>query len=277
MRRRNRISAVAAIAKLSLLPAWRDETSLDLSTSTWLTTISSAELRPLCTKRQTRMSRCSPNIRCSIRVASCRFTSAPIGSPRLHSACLLSSTAPRYTPVPCLNCPLSIVEHLGEVCEWNSGRSQSRSRNAKAALHEWKLPRVYQTHASAIVMAVSSYYRPTVAISTYIDMRIHTVHTHTYTHRQKRMHRYILLPLCVPASCPYITVSQRRLLQFDLIWFPFAFASLSFCSNQSPFMKQIAIGYIYYTILYTRQAIQCIDLLVQCIMACFCLFGVLSY
>lgn len=33
MRRRNRISAVAAIAKLSLLPVWRDEPSLDLSTS----------------------------------------------------------------------------------------------------------------------------------------------------------------------------------------------------------------------------------------------------
>lgn len=230
LRRRNRINVVAAISKLSLLPVWPDETT-SRPLDSWLMTMSSAELRPLCTKRQTRM---SGQMR-SIRVASCRAasaTSARLGSVRFGFGSTRLGCYYQHRLLPLLlNWTLSIVEHLGEVCEWNSGRAARAVARAVArvALHEWKLPRVYQTHAMCHCNGCQ------FALS--FACRHIYIHGHTYG-------TYIDISCshCVPSSCPYITVSPWRLLQFDLIWFPFFFASLSFCQAKFA-LPDPAMGY----------------------------------
>lgn len=150
MRRRNRINVVATIAKLSLLPVWPDETSLDLDSG--LMTMSSAELRPLCTKRQTRMSGqmkhpCglvpSLSSATSARFGSVRFGSARFGSTR--STRLLSSRLPQPPPPPHTHFPRSTGHCL--LSSILARCVNGTPAVARAALHEWKLSRVYQTHA----------------------------------------------------------------------------------------------------------------------------------
>lgn len=125
MRRRNRISAVAAIAKLSLLPVWRDEPSLDLSTSLDLANDDDKFSWAASAVHEAANTNESLN-----RPTSDAASVLPrVASHRLESERFVAARLACYHQLPLatlsLNCPLSIVEHLGRgVCVWMKLRTE---------------------------------------------------------------------------------------------------------------------------------------------------------
>lgn len=125
MRRRNRISAVAAIAKLSLLPVWRDEPSLDLSTSLDLANDDDKFSWAASAVHEA----ANTNESLSRPTSDAASVLPRVASHRLQSELFVSARLACYHQLPLatlsLNCPLSIVEHLGRgVCVWMKLRTE---------------------------------------------------------------------------------------------------------------------------------------------------------